>query len=353
MATTAFDGAVREVTNNIRRAQRSPETLKTYSETGLRLSSCEILRQHIEENRDSLVSLFREADGIRELIEVVVGGCLLVREMQSDREAAGNPIELVQQWMAGTDVSEIWQTNGAVGSSEDLAKFLEDLCGYRLPWGVSAYTRLAMALLGLAEADVTSTVRFLPAMIKWGVPIPEAAWAMAAGVPFRSAAIGIATKYLGEETLPSFRGFREWPAGINVSDLTTEYGFAGLVLQDVARAIGQVGPGKLVRETHELRRALPLETELVGTTNAPVQLRNAALAGDQIGELVRDYDNTVDRNAVIVQIGATPVGYLPRYVAQLLAPELDVGANISAQLLRPKNRRSGSPTVRLDLLGYK
>src|SRR5439155_13824619 len=102
--TIGFDDVVRDVTRSIRAAGRTPAVLKAYSETGLRLSSCEILSQHIAENTELLQRLFRERRAVGELIEVVVNACLLLREMQSDREVAASPIELIQAWTAGSDV---------------------------------------------------------------------------------------------------------------------------------------------------------------------------------------------------------------------------------------------------------
>jgi HIRAN domain len=40
---------------------------------------------------------------------------------------------------------------------------------------------------------------------------------------------------------------------------------------------------------------------------------------------MRDYDNLVDRNAVLVTWESREIGYLPRAVAQVLALDMDAG----------------------------
>ncbi|HEY7024809.1 MAG TPA: HIRAN domain-containing protein, partial [Candidatus Limnocylindrales bacterium] len=41
--------------------------------------------------------------------------------------------------------------------------------------------------------------------------------------------------------------------------------------------------------------------------------------------LQREYDNIADRNAVRLLSGTAELGYVPRAVAQLIAPEMDTG----------------------------
>ena len=46
--------------------------------------------------------------------------------------------------------------------------------------------------------------------------------------------------------------------------------------------------------------------------------------------LEREYDNLVDQNAVRVVLDTQELGYLPRRVAQLVAPEMDTGLRLTA-----------------------
>jgi hypothetical protein len=56
--------------------------------------------------------------------------------------------------------------------------------------------------------------------------------------------------------------------------------------------------------------------------------------------LVRDYDNPVDRNAIAVYWSGQQLGFVPREIAQLLAPELDTGTELAGSVAAV---RSGRP----------
>jgi hypothetical protein len=51
--------------------------------------------------------------------------------------------------------------------------------------------------------------------------------------------------------------------------------------------------------------------------------------GDRL-RLKRDYENAIDRNAVSVLRSGKAIGFLPREIAQLIAPELDAGVRLRA-----------------------
>ena len=81
----------------------------------------------------------------------------------------------------------------SVDDPQEVTEFIEDAFSYRLPWGVSSYVRLASALTSTqVESRVAAN---LAGMVKYGVPSPEAAWAMSAGVASRHAAMAVANYY--------------------------------------------------------------------------------------------------------------------------------------------------------------
>ena len=77
---------------------------------------------------------------------------------------------------------------------------------------------------------------------------------------------------------------------------------------------------------------LPLQTQVSG-----VYYKNRLFAalrvktGDAL-DLRRDCDNSVDPNAIAVYHRAGQVGFLPKNLAQRLAPELDSGEAITAMV---------------------
>lgn len=63
--------------------------------------------------------------------------------------------------------------------------------------------------------------------------------------------------------------------------------------------------------------------------------------------LVRDYDNLVDRNAIAIYLANEQMGYLPREVAQVLAPEMDTGTGFDATIVAVERGRLLKVSVRI------
>ena len=117
--------------------------------------------------------------------------------------------------------------------------------------GVTGKLEGLAADLGTAEGTRTAIARFLPSMMKFGVPTPEAAWAMAAGIPLRSAAVALSTAFLEQVDDPSQRAFLGWLGAIGATALRcvqlvfvpgAEDAFArrGVVVSHVDHAIATV-----------------------------------------------------------------------------------------------------------------
>ena len=54
-------------------------------------------------------------------------------------------------------------------------------------------------------------------------------------------------------------------------------------------------------------------------------------------ELLRDYDNTYDRNAILAKIDGLELGYVARLPAQVLAPDIDSGRDVIGKVLHWKS----------------
>jgi hypothetical protein len=167
-------------------------------------------------------------------------------------------------------------------------------------------------------------------MMKFGVPTPEAAWAMAAGVPLRSAAIALATAFLEQVENPSQRAFLGWLGGVDARELQRTYGVRGTALADVTRAVARSHLNELLASSADIDEHLPLVTAVRG-----VRFDNRRAVAARVSEgdrlrLRRDYGNAIDRNAITVLFRGAEVGFLLRDVAQLLAPELDAGVRFRA-----------------------
>jgi hypothetical protein len=67
-------------------------------------------------------------------------------------------------------------------------------------------------------------------------------------------------------------------------------------------------------------------------------------------ELRRDPDNEHDPNAIAVHAGGEQVGWVPRELAEELAPQLDAGRTWSAIVLREQRRSPRDPRHGLTML---
>lgn len=188
-------------------------------------------------------------------------------------------------------------------------------------------------------------------MVKYGVPDPVACWAMSIGIPFRRVAMRLAVAYraaTADTRHIGYEGFMEWVAGITSEDLYREYGLRAPLLEDVARAIYTYAANPTLHRFEDLNSFLPTNVPVRG-----VRYENRATVAmtAQIGQtllLKRDYDNLVDRNAIGVFVGGEQIGFVPREVAQILAPEMDVGTRLLATVTGVERVPSPQVIVRLE-----
>jgi hypothetical protein len=169
-------------------------------------------------------------------------------------------------------------------------------------------------------------------MIKFGVPTPQAVWAIVNGVPLRRVAIELGDRFIGSsDDAMNVGAFASWLRNLEPDELSSQYGLSGELLQDVARSLGRTGPNSLLREFRGVNAALPLRAAVRGISFG----QRAAIA-------------TPDRNAVEVTHDGAAFGYLPRQVAQLVAPELDSGVQLSCVVV--ESTQAATPSVVVEVL---
>ena len=253
---------------------------------------------------------------------------------KSDFSFGGSYNDLLVQWIKGTDLKDLVSEFGnQVESTEELGKIIDVLFRYHLPWGISAYIRITKKVLNLDNTELPDKIKFLPSMVKFGLPDPMACWVMSVGIPFRKTAIEIAAAFRDEVQEPNYYKFLQWLNNLDSERLHSDFGLTDIILEDVSRTISFTGINPLMRDFTGLDNFLPREVAVKGIT---YQNRSVVALSAQIGqrvELVRDYDNEIDRNAIVVHLSGREMGYIPRDVAQVLAPEIDTGANLGATIV--------------------
>jgi ERCC4-related helicase len=300
---------------------------RVFSSTGLKSDSCVAIAQHVEGNRVEVKQLISEAGygEINDLLRLILDGLSGVEEMQPRSAYGGNVHDLLVRWLEGRPVAD---ELAAMGEGEDVSRFIEEYFTYLLPWGTTAYLRIAAYLLDVGA--IASVVAGLASLVKYGVPTLESAWAMSAGVPDRQTAILLAGLYSAEGGESSVAKFRRWLGDLDPEELAEERGVSEAALPNLRRAIFRTTHSQALARLDEGRPLLPLIVSVRVSRRAMVDI--GALKPDLILDVARDYDSAY-RNATRVQSDGRIIGYLRLSDALVVGPELDAGTDVEARVL--------------------
>ncbi|HMS71530.1 MAG TPA: DEAD/DEAH box helicase, partial [Baekduia sp.] len=208
-----------QTTREIRQLAGSDDQLRAFARTGLSSASCSDIRTWLTTHADDARRAVTEAATAEELTPLVLDALAPISEMEPDAPFAGDTVDLLARWTSGLSVPEILSELGNDSASvEELARFLEDFAGYRLPWGSSAFTQLARAEFGIETVSPVASA--LPGIIKFGVPTPLSAWCMGLGLGHRKAAIALAQRAAWELETVTFDSLSEWLASKDPGQLS-------------------------------------------------------------------------------------------------------------------------------------
>lgn len=333
-------------------AQQIPDLnlLAAYSATGLCSTSCQVIANHIREHEALLRPLLLAGtpDQLGELRDLLLPICLELIEMQPSREFGGSTSQLLARWLEGIGISTLFAEFGdQPGSYENLGRFIDDLFAYRLPWGIAGYIRIAKKMFGIEDDALSDLAKFLPSMVKYGLPDPIACWAMSAGIPIRRTAIEMASVFRQETNNRQYRGFLTWLSTLNTERLHQEFRLQGPLLDDVSRVINTYSINPLLRTLADFNAFLPQEVEVRGIAYEGRDIVALRAELGQRVEVVRDYENSIDRNAILVLLGKQELGYVPREIAQVLAPEIDTGAILDGTIIQIEKGRLPKIVIRI------
>jgi hypothetical protein len=246
--------------------------------------------------------------------------------MQPATAIEGDTEAVVFAWLRGVPIADIAADNAM--SIEAMSKYIEEYISYLLPWGISAYLRIARHTLEIAPSRLALG---LPGMMKYGVPLPEAAWAYAAGIASRQAAIALAEGYAGQADVSTPIGFRRWLAELDPLTLAEEYELAGEILDLTTTAVVRSRRNTLL-PVYEAGDFWPHRTRVrVHRAVDPAAARTVTRARTPL-TVHRDYSDRTNRNSLVVAAGELVLGNLPWHLSTVLAPEVDAGLRLQAQI---------------------
>lgn len=321
------------------------DMLRAYGGTGLGMQSCAALQEHVDKNRDALLRMLAPdgAGSSYELARLIMGALGAVSEMEGNLEYGGDRDALLELWMGGSTAHNALKEAGAEGEdAEGAAMFIGTAFGDYVPWGASAFVRIAAARLGIAEGDLPAHARYLPEMIRHGVPAPEHVWAMRLGIATKSAAMKVCER-LRPSTQEELAGLI---SGMRIEDLA-ECGMSAGMAADVAGAARRLHPNPLLREGRSLGDVVGAPVRIVATDGARWHAARLA-AGDGV-EIRRDYGDLADRNAMAAYVAGRHIGHVEGRAAQYLAPLVDAGMSVSARVASSERGGGDAPRVEVVL----
>lgn len=315
-----------------------------YSSTGLSTTSCEKIRKFVVDNDSMLREFLTTAISYQDHVPKLVEFCLTLEEMENDKEVNINPSEMLLQWLQGRSIKDIIGYYSNDLEPSEITEFIENFFVYRLPWGISGIIQIATKVLSLEKNNLSDLAKFFPSMIKYGVPSPSASWAVSAGIPFRDVGIRMGQAYASKTSKHSYDDFLQYIGNLHSEELHYEYNITSPFLEEVTKALSKSSTNPYLRNYK--KDLLTIETWVAGIRFGRVPIATIAKVGNQV-ELVREYDNEVDRNAIIVLLNGQQLGYLERSLAQRLAPDMDVGIQISGKI--KEIEKGNIPQIRLSI----
>lgn len=331
---TAVEPLIKVMTSTARRISvdvPDTETRRLFAATGLSSRSCQVIATHVEANSAEVEQLLAaEAGDLDHGLDLVLDGLAEVSEMEPRAAVSVDTRELLSAWISGEPVKTICD-EFSVDDPQEVTEFIEDAFSYRLPWGVSSYVRLASALTSTqVESRVAAN---LAGMVKYGVPSPEAAWAMSAGVASRHAAMTVADDYHRTASSGPVAAFRRWLGRLDPDLVAERLGLTGAELESTARAILKSQPNDYLAKLDSDGELLPLQASCRPVRSAiDSGLVYEVASGDGL-EVHRDRDSRLNRNAVLLTVAESSLGYLQADAARALGPELDAGLNVLAEVV--------------------
>lgn len=310
------------------------EFIGVFSSTGLSSRSCLVLKNFIELNSSTIKQFYNSpsVENNLEFLSMILDVLSEIIEMEPISTFDGDVLDLLKKWIMGDDINELISSVKSQDKTE-IAKFIEEYFGYKLPWGISSFLQIAQKIFDISEEKVPNEMRYLSSMVKYGVPTYEASWCMMMGIPFRKLALRISSKYLSLSNESEYSKFVEWISSIDSESLQKDFGIKSPFLEDISNALNRNGVNPLLKNKIKLEEILETPLSISG-----IRFENRYVAANKIKEseiviLSRDYDNAYDRNAIkVFSLNKSELGFLSRNMAQYLAPYLDCGIEFNAKV---------------------
>ncbi|MGV9628565.1 DEAD/DEAH box helicase [Streptomyces sp. NPDC003487] len=255
------------------------------------------------------------------LRDTVLTAATKIQELRRSATAKDRPIgavvPLAGDWMAGWTLQEIHSHYQLLLDAKDItvtSDYIDKVIVQDLAWAVSSILQILEIRYGIAPESLLAA---LPAMLKYGVDTAPACYAASLGIHQRSEAIDLAARCPVPE--PSFSDFTGWLGNLTTDEITaiTTPSTASLLIRSAERR-----SPRTVQKTILSGRGT-FTTPLRGVRHTYSDGYLADLPAGTVLDLVRDYDNPTDPNAIRVEHNGLPLGWIAKGTARPLALALD------------------------------
>ena len=322
---------------------------EAFALTGLDVATCTAIEARILEDADRIRHLLTDSEvRSQDIIRAIHSSIADLYSFAPKYDFIGDIDDLIEDWLGQKPMRDI--TSDHLPTDSDVNRFQRDLIadyfGYKLPWGIASFVRIANNALQLDGAASTA-VQWLAPMVRYGVATRGAAWAMTVGCPTRDLSTRIAEAFAGYTPEGTYQDFIQWFSALTSEDFI----FAMNATPDEARLLVPRAAA-LVPDGEQV--AARLRNDVSDYTADVIGLqyynRSARLPAVSVGDavtLMRDYGDPYDVNALTVAHQSGDLGCVPRYVARLIAPQMDVGSTFRATVIDVE--RGIDPRVRVSI----
>jgi len=315
---------------------------RIFASTGLSAASCVRIQRHVDDHVAELRIAIQEADsgGVGPLLDLLLDILPVTRELEPGAGFSGSYRDLLDMWLDGTLVSDL--AAAFATDSVALARFIEDFFGYKLPWGISGYLKITSTTLGLES--LPESMQALPVTIRYGVPNRVAAWAMTLGIPSRRVAAQLAAAFLATNRPVTAASLRRWLGQLDPDAMADELGVSGAALEQTARIAMRAQRNDVLRTYYAGNPLLPVDVTVTTLPSARLAAQTTGVGPGTQLRLRRDYDTTLNRNALLLTHAERPIARVPRPIAQALALYIDSGTTYAVTVTEVSDvDQSGQP----------
>jgi superfamily II DNA/RNA helicase len=296
-----------------------------YYRTGLSVGSCVALDALADELVEEFGERLWNLGADREIQDRMVAGAFGVGETPPAEDVPVElAVEIVADWIGYATMEELRARYSArapqLADPTTLNLFIQASFANGAPWPLSAL--LSFLEVRIPEGQsITEDLRTLPALVKFGVDSPQAAYASTLAAQDRDTARKLAEMASRAGVAEGFTAFMSWMSELRIEELRLGLG-AGPETDRLARRVARLSTSNLALELVLGRSSVVVSVRGLAYSNRADNARALDLGARVV--LAREHDNAYDANAIQVLLAdGRPVGYVAREAARGLAGRLD------------------------------